>query len=212
MVGGKDYVILSSATDRAGNSQTSQTVTVSSITIRVDKSDPSSTITLPADSGTAGQGRYKPTEIGQDNSGSGGTNSRFIGTVSDTGGAGPKTQYIRLSYLNGSTTQYWNGTNFSELYSTNAWQNTSNTIWRYDTDVPAAAWTAVLNGSGHRQFMLESRAEDNTTDWDGTGLGNFQTAYSTTNFIVDNSPPLVYMSTPTTSPLVTRTTWAARSL
>jgi hypothetical protein len=56
MVGGKDYVILSSATDRAGNSQTSQTVTVSSITIRVDKSDPSSTITLPADSGTAGQG------------------------------------------------------------------------------------------------------------------------------------------------------------
>ncbi len=203
MSSGLDYVILSSAVDQAGNAQSSLTVGVSSITIRVDKSGPISTITLPADSGAAGQGRYTPGNIGYDNSGSGGANTRFVGAVSDTGGAGVKTNYIRLSYLNGSTTQYWNGTDFSELYSTNGWQNTSNTLWRYDTDVPAAAFVAVLNGSGHRQFTLESRAEDNTTNWDGTGSGNFQTTYATTTFIIDNSPPVLGISTPTVTQMTT---------
>ncbi len=194
MVSAHYYVILSSAIDNALNPQTSMTVGVSSNTILVDKSPPTSTISFPLDSGPAGQGRYAPSNVGHPSN-----NTRFSGTDVDADGAGvnPTAMQLRVSYLNGSTTQYWNASNFNELYSTNAWQATNNTVWRYDTDIPATTWISVLDGTGNRQFKVEVRATDLTTNWDGTGSGNIQVTYSTVNFIVDNTPPLVAITTPT---------------
>ena len=67
--------------------------------------------------------------------------------------------------------------------------NLPNYDWSYDNDI---TWPG-----GDREYKLESRATDDAKQWDDIGAGNQESAYNTQLFIVDDTPPLVLIPTPT---------------
>ncbi|MEM4483821.1 MAG: hypothetical protein QXS19_07880, partial [Candidatus Methanomethylicia archaeon] len=191
--GGFKYLILVRAEDVAGNIQETFNIGISSIVITVDKHPPTSMVTLPQDDGDGINGRYKSTNIGKSS-----TNSRFYGTAIDSyypsNNAGPEKTQISLSYLSGGDTYYWLGPviGFSSgsYAESNRWQNASGSSeWLY---VPDISWPL-----GDRRYRLEVRSMDATRKVDGSGEGNWQVIYTTINFIVDDTPPTVEITSPT---------------
>ncbi|MBI4656406.1 MAG: hypothetical protein HY746_06650, partial [Elusimicrobia bacterium] len=191
--GGVKYLILTRSTDVAGNLQESFSIGISSMIIYVDKAAPVTSITLPADDSDGISGRYKSANIGKD-----ATGSRFYGSATDNyytaNNAGPEKTQIRLSYLLSGDTYYWTGASFSSGTAAElaAWRNASG----------AGSWIYVENDitwpAGDREYKLETKSMDATRLADGTGDGNWeQPPYPTKKFIVDDTLPLIGISSPT---------------
>ncbi|HPO95559.1 MAG TPA: hypothetical protein PLD81_06050 [Elusimicrobiales bacterium] len=199
MAGGYKYVLLIRAEDVAGNIQDTFALGISSITITVDRYPPTTSITLPSDDGDGVSGRYKSSDIGKS-----ATNSRFYGVATDSyyssNNAGAEKTQISLSYLFNGDTYYWLGPTIgfsSGAYAeSNRWQDASGSgAWLY---VPDVSWPA-----GDREYRLEAKSMDATRKVDGSGEGNWQVVYTTVNFIVDDMPPSVTITSPTASALKT---------
>ncbi|MHB0996888.1 MAG: hypothetical protein ACYC2I_11015, partial [Elusimicrobiales bacterium] len=195
---GLSYLVLVKARDVADNEQdVFSAVTYSSAVIKIDKDDPSSSFSFPADDADGYSGRYKSANAGQD-----ATTSRLLGLAQDNfytvNNAGVAAGRVRLSYLVGNTTWYWNGSAFEAAgaYET-AWHVTSiggaapNWTWTYMQDI---TWPP-----GDREYRAESRVMDDARLADDTGDGNWQVVFTTVNFIVDDTPPTVLITTPSLS-------------
>ena len=191
-----NFVILSSACDQAGNFQNT-VVAQSSISIHIGKTAPTSSITFPLNDAIAGQGRYNPENVGWLN---GTNNYRFTGVDAGYDGTSVLETSIRLHYALAGVSHYWTGSDFSQNFASSAWLTTSNNVWAYDTDVLDSNWNSIITSSATFSlglpFILESRAQDNTTTWTGTGNGNYQTILSTNIFMVTNYAPTIHISAP----------------
>ncbi|MDP2864769.1 MAG: Ig-like domain repeat protein, partial [Elusimicrobiota bacterium] len=201
------YIILSRASDLAGNTQAVFTTDVSSVIITMDKAAPSSAVTLPADDLDGASGRYNSSRIGKD-----ATNTRFYGTSADGAytqyNAGVSASQIRLTYLSGGDTYYWDqaNLNFSSwtVTAAAAWAGAlvggaGPWTWTFLTDI---SWPAV-----DREYKLEARAMDDSRLSNDTGDGNWEDPQTRgTNikyFLVDDSPPSVLITFPTANAVKT---------
>jgi hypothetical protein len=204
---GYNYQVLVRSSDTAGNVQTQFVVDQSSMVIRVDKELPVSATARPVDDGVAGSGRYKSALIGQT-----GNSTQFNGTASDptvaSTSSGVNLEQVRLSYLSGGNTYYWTGVAFSSwtVTSTTAWQSANlsgsapSWTWDYLTSIN---WSLV---GADMEFKLQARAMDDSRLSNDTNDGNWETAYTTKTFIVDDTPPSVLISSPTELSLMSGTT------
>ena len=208
---GYGYLVLVKAVDVATNAQDIFGVDVASFVFTVDKGSPVTDFVRPVDSGDGVSGRYKAALIGQTVN-----STQLRGSATDTPAAnyaGLKTAQVRLSYLLGTVTYYWNGAAFTDaIAGADAWQGASlsgtgvSRTWDYMIDV---AWPA-----GDREYLVEARAMDDARLYDDTGDGNWsQAPYTGRRFIVDDTPPEVLITTPTELSLDvnTRPAWPATS-
>src|SRR5206468_4106309 len=144
------YLVLAKATDVAGNTQNSFGVNVSSTLFMIDRTAPSAVVTPEPTQGAS----YKPINIGKLASA-----THFRGTSSDpNSGAGVALVQLRLSYIAGGNTYYWDGSaNAFSSYSvtaSTAWMTTSGTLgWNYNKDI---LWPTDASHA----MVLEVRAED----------------------------------------------------
>ncbi|MEK7721773.1 MAG: hypothetical protein AAB359_05235, partial [Elusimicrobiota bacterium] len=195
------YMILSRASDLAGNTQDVYAADVSSVIITMDKAAPSSGITLPVDDLGGALGRYHSSKLGKT-----ATNSRFYGSSQDGAytqyNAGVSVSQIRLTYLSGGDTYYWDQANLNF----SSWTVTQTAAWTGALVGGAGPWTWTFLTdigwpAGDREYKLEARSMDNSRLSDDTGDGNWENPQTRgTNikyFIVDDSPPLVLITSPT---------------
>src|SRR6185312_15692221 len=121
----------------------------------IDKTAPSVTITQTPS--PAQGGSYKPSAVGET-----GSSSLLHGTDVDPGTYPSlvKRVQIRMSYLLGSTSYYWDGAEFS------SWTVTTNTAWQ-TMNTPPANWTYPINIAWptdmSHAIALEVRGEDKST-------------------------------------------------
>ncbi|MCK5583872.1 MAG: hypothetical protein KAI33_08780, partial [Elusimicrobiales bacterium] len=189
LVTGYEYLVLSRARDVAVNTQDIFVVDESSFTFKIDKSPPTSSIVYPLDDGDGVNGRYKETEVGQDD---------INGVPVDNPAvnyAGISASEVRISYLLVNDTYYWFGGEFTNAVSSeNAWHSTAIDgtdpwIWEYTGSV---VW------DGDREYTLEVKSMDDARLADDSGDGNWETyPYISRNFIVDDTPPTVVITSPT---------------
>jgi hypothetical protein len=184
------------ALDMADNIQDQFGVDVSSMLITMDKAAPVTSVTLPVDDGNGIDGRYKPSEIGYYTG-----DKQIKGTVVDNLSAdysGVEKVQMTLSYLLGGDTWYWLGAVFSSgtYAEANAWLNTS-----IGGAAPTWTWDYMVNitwPSADTEYKLELKAMDYARLSDDSGEGNWeQSPYVTKRFIVDNTPPVVAITSPT---------------
>jgi len=198
---GLKYLILVRALDSAGNVEENFTVDVDSMVISMDKAAPSSTIVFPADDANGISGRYKSA-----NAGKAATNTRIRGQAFDNvyslNNAGISASIIRLSYLDGATTYYWNGSAFVNISSDTAWLATNLTLAH-----PNADWTYLpdITWAGDREYTIEVLSEDDAKIYDDSGSGNKESALNRPSnlrkFIIDDTPPAVAITTPSANVL-----------
>ncbi|MBU4257708.1 hypothetical protein KKC04_04845, partial [Patescibacteria group bacterium] len=194
---GLKYLLLSKAEDIAGNAQQNFNIDISSIIVNIDRKAPTSSITFPLDNSDGLSGRYQSSNVGKS-----ATSSRLKGSVSDSfytqNNAGVESGKIRVSYLETGDTYYWTGSNFSSYTVTEitAWQgvniteNEPNWDWVY---LPDMLWDGDREYKLETKFMDKSRTADNPLS-----EGNWETApFVTHKFIVDDSPPSVEITSPT---------------
>jgi len=186
------YTITVRAIDIAGSTQTYFVTGVSSRTFLYDRWSPDTTITFPSDNQA-----YKPTAVG-------GGGAPLTGSANDNQTfpiqSGLDTEEIRLSRIIDGNTYYWQGAVIkftSWNYTNNGWIDApwvGMPNWEYSDSID---W-----GSIDREYVLEGRAEDNSGSADGDGIGNIKIpgdAYDTVRFIVDDTPPSVKITTPTST-------------
>ncbi|OVE75252.1 hypothetical protein BVX98_07870, partial [bacterium F11] len=180
------YVLLSRAIDVAGNQQDTFTGGISSRTFMSDTQVPIISIGFPVHNN-----QYKGSEV------SGGGTERLQGSVSDPNApynSGIRSVELRLSYLSGPDTYYWQNPVFSSgaAVSNNGWFPAHNLNWEYFT---AVDWRPVDS-----EYTFEVRAEDLTFGSDGSASGNISDADAlgteVINFIIDDTPPDVGISSP----------------
>jgi hypothetical protein len=178
LISNRYYILNSRAIDRAGNTQNGFVVGQSSITFIWDKTPPTSTINFPVSSGT-----YKPSNVSGPNA--------FNGTATDTPlpfhGVKLSQVELNLSYIDGNTTYYWRGSAFSSnTIETEAWFSAIGTdTWRYPFDGEA-------NFVSDKLYTLKSRAYD----W-ASPNPNVENPPKEVKFIIDGTPPVSYITTPT---------------
>ena len=179
---GKYYVMQTRAVDRAGNIQNGFMDGVSTITFICDKTPPTSTIIQPINTG-----KYKPAGL--------------VGVSALNGSAADaplpfspeqlNSVQINLGYLQGSVTYYWAGSAFS------SWTVTEATAWQ--TATGTAPWNYPFGETdwiSDRNYTLMVRAFDKAEPVDANG-GNMQDPPTIYNFVVDGTPPVSRISTPT---------------
>src|SRR6185437_1448383 len=151
------YTIVARAAAPSGQTQSVYAAPGSSVTVTVDKTAPTTSVSAPPAQGAS----YKPADIGQ-----GG--SLLAGTAADAGpsASGPKDVQIRLSYLSGGASYYWTGSQFSSstVNASTAWQSITTGAPEWSYPIPIT-WPSDESHA----MTLESRAEDNTVLADGTG-------------------------------------------
>ncbi|MCK5583034.1 MAG: hypothetical protein KAI33_04555, partial [Elusimicrobiales bacterium] len=180
-VSGRYYILQTRAFDKAGNVQAGFTDTVSSMTFIWDTTPPDSSITQPLDTV-----KYQPTGLSGINA--------LNGEASDTslpiiGELLNKVQ-IHLSYVHDGDTYYWAGANFSSYTVTDetAWQDASGTdTWKYSFS--SGDWIS------DKEYTLKTRAFDEAEPM-GVDGGNEQDPWTVHTFIVDGTPPISQVSTP----------------
>ena len=189
------YVILTSATDVAGNVQTGFVAGISSFTFLYDNQAPTVNISFPQN-GVA----YQYGGVGQDDTpleGSAVDNPTTPpnADLKPAVPGGPGGVQIRLSYVTGGTTYYWNNSAIkfdSSISSTTAWIGTDDNSWEYGVFTPLRWPTTSYS------YLLEVQAIDQTLLADGSaGSGNVSLATPVT-FIVDNASPTVAIAWPLT--------------
>ncbi len=198
------YLVLAQAFDVAGNTQTVLNANVSSFTFRIDKGLPTTTINTPPVPG----GFYSPANIGEAVP----TNTLFSGHASDAGAlaTGLNLVQVRLSYLLGPDTYYWDqaNTKFSSapITGNTAWQSAAGKVnWQYLTDI---SWPTDMS----HNITFESRAVDKATLGDGTFAPSTGPATSVA-FLVDIATPTAAITQPAanallkTPPTITGTAW-----
>src|SRR6185312_12268201 len=189
MAGGFQYTIVVQGTDAAGNVQSIYAGGVSSMTVKIDQTAPTAGIDVPP----APSGSYKPVDIGE-------PGTLLHGTASDAGvlPSGINNVQVRLSYLVGGDTYYWDGGQFSSstVNASTAWQGASYLTgnWTYTTSI---VWPTDVS----HLMKLEAQAFDNATLGDGSGGGN-PSAIAATSFNVDFVAPAGAITLPAANAFV----------
>jgi hypothetical protein len=178
LISNRYYILNSRAIDRAGNTQNGFVVGQSSITFIWDKTPPTSTINFPVSSGT-----YKPSNVSGPNA--------FNGIATDTPlpfhGVKLSKVELNLSYIDGNTTYYWTGATFSSnTTEADSWFSAIGTdTWRYPFD-------GEVNFVSDKLYTLKSRAYDLASP-----NPNVENPPKEVKFIIDGTPPVSYITTPT---------------
>src|ERR1019366_6482632 len=193
------YTFITQANALSGLTQATYTAPVSSFTVIMDQTPPTTTITAPPANGMS----YKPTVFGFP------VVPSLAGTVSDPNAndSGVKDVQVRLSYLFAGNTYYWGGgVSFSSTTApTAAWQTitTAGPGW---SELNSITWPSDMSHA----MKLESRAEDNALQPDGSGTGNIDVpATSGTdiiNFNIDFVAPSGTITYPSPNAAVSSTT------
>ncbi|MCK5582683.1 MAG: hypothetical protein KAI33_02775, partial [Elusimicrobiales bacterium] len=179
---GKYYILQTKAEDRAANEQSGFTQGVSSMTFIWDDTPPETTINVPID-----EGKYKPSDLTGVNAINGNATDAVLPYTTDHLN---KVQ-IHLSYLKAGDTYYWTGSAFSSYTVTfdGAWQDAIGTdTWKYPYD--GADWVSDEN------YRLITRAFDTAKPFGANG-GNEQDPWTEYGFVMDGTPPVSKVSTPT---------------
>ena len=154
-------MLVAKAIAASGLSQTTFAIGVSSTQIIIDTAPPNVVVNRPVN----GQS-YQPGNIGEAVS-----LSQLSGTVNDplSLNSGVKDYAIRISYVVGPDTYYWDTIQFSSfpITASTAWQQRSSAggTWTYPFDIN---WPSDMSHA----MKLEVRGEDNALTESGAGPGN----------------------------------------
>ncbi|MBI4247900.1 MAG: hypothetical protein HY611_00225, partial [Elusimicrobia bacterium] len=188
-VSGRQYVVNVRAYDKAGNAQSVFSVWGSSRPFYIDKSSPTTSISFPAHDAA-----YRPSAVSGGNA--------LSGTAADADAAlypsSDSLQEVEYSlwYLQGGTSYYWDGASTFVSGGTQ-WQdlgNGSTTTWTYN-------FSDQNNWLSDKHYYLRARGVDRAKIAPNTVFGNktenFTLGGNWIHFIVDNTPPVSKVSTPT---------------
>ncbi|MBI4669719.1 MAG: hypothetical protein HY747_11175, partial [Elusimicrobia bacterium] len=214
------YAITSRSSDTIGNLQTSYPLNQSTFTFYMDKSSPTATITKPVHFPGAGSANGKYRTASADSS----TTLPYLsGTASDDEasyygyGSGDvfQTTQIRLWYLAGNTSYYYDGAgtegmgNFATYFDTNE----NNWIGADAADASTTPWRRIdmykvwQSTSSDIVFYLQTRSRDRARDTFGNPTGNVQDNFgalgdsgnSYKRFVIDGTLPTIVIDTPSGS-------------
>ena len=162
------YTIHSRATDNAGRVESSfDTASFNEVHINIDNTDPSSSVSFPANNATLTTANY--------NAGCGGTTPDVCGSASDTGTSPSGVDKVEVSIQRASDSKYWDG---STWVAAATWNLASGTT----------SWSYGFSPAADESYAVVSRATDKATNEETPGSG--------ISFLVDDTAPSSSASSP----------------
>jgi len=205
------YILQSRAVDAAGNNQAGFINNISSLTFIWDVTPPVTFLVQPMNGEN-----YKPSALTGVNALNGTASDAVLPYTTDHLS---KVQ-MNLSYLDTGVTYYWNDASFTNAISSEAaWVEVVGTAtWRRTFDgVSTLYGQSFGNWISDKDYTLMIRAFDTAAPL-GVNGGNEQDPLTIARFVVDGTPPVSRVSTPTansfiqgTLPEISGTSYAGRS-